>query len=141
MSKPQTVRKRNYKEFDVESFLTDIYNSDINSIVTGAKTIDTAAEAFENIVKSVLNTHAPMKVFQMRKNYIPFVSEETSELILNRKFLPEKAAKTKCKILIKEFNFQCKEVEKAVAKDEKEFVEKDLMMEWTQQNLENSGHL
>ena len=124
MSKPQTVRKRNYKEFDVENFLTDIYNSDINSIVTGAKTIDTAAEAFENIFKSILNTHAPMKVFQMRKNYNPSVTEETRELILNRKALQEEAAKTKCKILMKEFNFQCKEVKKAVAKDEKEFFEK-----------------
>ena len=93
MSKPQTVRKRNYKEFDVENFLTDIYNSDINSIVTGAKTIDTAAEAFENIFKSILNTHAPMKVFQMRKNYNPSVTEETRELILNRKALQEKQQK------------------------------------------------
>ena len=123
VSKPQTVKKRNYKEFDVESFLTDIYNSDINTIVTGAKTIDTAAEAFENIFKSVLNTHAPMKVFQMRKNYNPFVSEETRELILNRKALQEEAAKTKCKILMREFNYQCKEVKKAIAKDEKEFFE------------------
>ena len=53
-----------------------------------------------------------------------FVSEDTRELILNRKALQEEAAKTKCKILMKEFNFQCKEVKKAVAKDEKEFFEK-----------------
>jgi hypothetical protein len=68
VSKPQTVRKRNYKEFDIGFFLTDIYNSDINTIVTGPKTIFTAAEAFENILKSVLNTHACMKIFEMRKN-------------------------------------------------------------------------
>jgi hypothetical protein len=36
-----------------------------------------------------------MKVFQMRKNYNPFVSEETRELILNRKALQEEATKTK----------------------------------------------
>ena len=60
VSKPQTVRKRNYKEFNVESFLTDIYNSDINTIVTGAKTIDTAAEAFENIFKSFINNRVKM---------------------------------------------------------------------------------
>ena len=46
VSKPQSVKKRNYKEFDIGNFLTDIYNSDINTIVTGASTIDTAAEAF-----------------------------------------------------------------------------------------------
>jgi len=99
-------------------------NSDINTIVTGARTIDTAAEAFENIFKSTLNAHAPMKVFHMRKNYSPFVSVETKELILNRKALQEEAAKTKCKILIKEFNSHCKEVKKAVAKDEEEFFKK-----------------
>ena len=124
VSKPQSVKKRNYKEFDIGNFLTDIYNSDINTIVTGASTIDTAAEAFENIFKSTLNAHAPMKVFHMRKNNSPFLSEETKELILNRKALQEEAAKTKCKILIKEFNSHCKEVKKAVAKDEEEFFKK-----------------
>ena len=74
-----------------------------------------------------------MKVFHMRKNYSPFLSEETKELILNRKFLQEEAAKTKCKILIKEFNSHCKEVKKAVAKDEEEFLRKGLMVAWTQQ--------
>ena len=49
VSKPQSVKKRNYKEFNVGSFLSEIHNSGINTIVTGAKTIDAAAEAFENI--------------------------------------------------------------------------------------------
>ena len=55
-------------------------------------------------------------------------------MILNRKALQEEAAKTKCKILIKEFNSHCKEeVKKAVAKDEEEFLRKVLMMAWPQQ--------
>ena len=100
ISKPQSVKKPNYKEFNIGNFLRDIHNSDINPIVTRVRTIDTAAEAFENIFKSILNAHTPMKVFHMRKNYSPFVSVETKELILNRKALQEEAAKTKCKILI-----------------------------------------
>ena len=40
----------------------------------------------------------------MRKNYNPYVSEETKELILNRKTLQEEAAKTKYKVLKKKFN-------------------------------------
>ena len=71
VSKPQSVKKRNYKDFDVGKFLTDINNSDINGIVTGAGTIDTAAEAFENIFRSVLNYLAPTKIFHMRRNYNP----------------------------------------------------------------------
>ena len=35
VSKPQTVRKRTYKNFDAKSFLTDISNSDINEAVQG----------------------------------------------------------------------------------------------------------
>ena len=104
--------------------MSEIHNSGINTIVTGAKTIDAAAEAFENIFKHILNEHAPMKVFHMRKNYNPYVSEETKELILNRKALQEEAAKTKCKELKKEFNQLCKEVKKAVTKDEEEFYRK-----------------
>ena len=96
----------------------DIYKREINTIVTGARTTDAAAEAFENIFKSILNEHAPMKVFHVRKNYNPFVSEETKELILNRKSLQEEAAQTKCKKLKKEFNQFCKEVKKVVNKDE-----------------------
>ena len=51
VSKPQSVKKRNYKDFDVGKFLTDISNSDINNLVTRAETIDTATEAFENIFR------------------------------------------------------------------------------------------
>ena len=55
-------------------------------------------------------------------------AEETIELILNRKVLQEEAAKTKCKTLKKEFNLLCKEVKKAVTKDEEEFFKKGLKM-------------
>ena len=53
VSKPQSVKKRNYKEFNVESFLTEIYKSEINTIVTGARTIYAAAEAFGKIFKNI----------------------------------------------------------------------------------------
>jgi hypothetical protein len=86
MSKQQIVRKRIYKEFDVEGFLTDNYNSDMNTIVTGAKKKDTARY-------SVSNEEKPTK----------------------------------------KFNFQCKEVKKAVPKDKTAFLKLDLMTEWTQQ--------
>ena len=46
VSKPQSVRKRNYKNFNLESFLMDINQSELNTIVTGAETIDSAANAF-----------------------------------------------------------------------------------------------
>ena len=42
----------------------------------------------------------------------------------HKKALQEEAAKTKCKELKKEFNRLCKEVKKAVTKDEEEFYRK-----------------
>ena len=50
VSKPQSVRKRSYKDFNIEKTLTDIVTSDLNNIVTGAETIESAADAFENIL-------------------------------------------------------------------------------------------
>ena len=58
----------------------DIYKSEINTIVTGARTTDAAEKAFGNIFKYILNEHAPMKVFHVRMNYNPIVSEERKEL-------------------------------------------------------------
>jgi hypothetical protein len=46
----------------------------------------------------------------MRKNYNPCIFEETRELILNRKALQEEAANTNCNILMREFNYHCKEI-------------------------------
>ena len=40
ISKPRTVKKRNYKFFNVELFLTDILNSDINAAVTACEDLD-----------------------------------------------------------------------------------------------------
>ena len=104
VSKPQSVRKRNYKDFNKEKFLTDINTSDLNSIVTGAEMIESAADAFKNILRSILNHHAPMKTFHMRRNYNPHISEDTKDLIRNRNAVQEEATRTKSKILGKEFN-------------------------------------
>ena len=63
VSKPQSVRKRNYKNFDIGSFLTDINQSDLNTIVTGAERIESASNAFENIFRSRRSHKNKMKHF------------------------------------------------------------------------------
>ena len=57
----QPVKKRNDKEFNIEKFLMDIEKSEINTIFAGARTTDAAAEAFENIFKSILNENIPLE--------------------------------------------------------------------------------
>ena len=69
VSRPQTLRKRCYKEFDIASFLTQIYLSDINSKVTSIDSLDEAAETFESCFKAILYNHAPLKIIQIRRNY------------------------------------------------------------------------
>ena len=109
MSKPKTVRKRNYKNFDIKNFLSDVHSSDVNELVTRSETLDEAAGIFEEKFKAILDAHAPMKTFQMRKNYSPFITQETKDLIAKRRVLQEEVTKTGNLILLKEFRSKCKE--------------------------------
>ena len=123
VAKPQTLRKRMYKNFDIKTFLQDVNNSNINKLVTGTETLDAAAEIFEEKFRSILDYHAPMKTVQIRKNYSAFISEETKDLISVRKVLQEEVSKTGNPVLLKEFRYKCKEVKREVKTDEKKYFE------------------
>ena len=82
-NKPQTVMKRSYKNFNAGMFLQDIQNSDINKKVTEA-TVEDAAKIFQDVFGEVLDRHAPVKIFQTRKNYVPYLSEEVKQLMKER---------------------------------------------------------
>ena len=69
-SRPKFLKKRSYKNFNIEHFLTDINNSAINSRVTCLNDLDQAAEEFQNMFLEILDSHAPIKTYQMRKNYL-----------------------------------------------------------------------
>ena len=126
VTKPQTVRKRTYKNFCVEMFLTDILNSGINDLVTAIEDIEEAAEAFQRHFSKILDFHAPMKTFQMRNHYLPQISEETKLLIAERNALQEEASRSGNLLLLKEHKIKAKEVKNAVKVDKKEHFEKNL---------------
>ena len=71
-NKPKTIRKRSYKYFNKEDFIREIQYTDFSS-VTNEYDINTAAEAFSTIFNNVFNNHAPIKIFQNRKNYAPWL--------------------------------------------------------------------
>ena len=73
--KPQTVQKRNYKDFHIVAFLTDVKDSNIEKRVTSITDVDIAAKDFENIFRHLLDRYAPIKIFQTRKNYVPYLSD------------------------------------------------------------------
>ena len=79
--KPKVVKKRSYKNFKVENFLKEINSSNINRVVTSCTDVEDAALEFETIFRSILDKHAPVKVFQIRKSYSPYLSEQTKKLI------------------------------------------------------------
>ena len=116
VSKPQTVSRRSYKNFDIRSFLTEENSSNINQEVSESNYIDEAAEFYENLFRSILDKHAPIKTIQIRKNFSPFISNKTKEIILDRKALSEEAAKTDCKILKRDANRLGKVIKKKLIK-------------------------
>ena len=118
--KPQALRRRCYKKFSVERFLTDIYYSNINTSVTSHDTIEGAAEAFRNEFSAILNYNAPVRTIQIRKRYCPYLTEETKILIAERNTLHEEASRSNDKVLLEEFKIKAREVRKAVTRDKKQ---------------------
>ena len=53
IDRPKTVKKRSYKNFNIESFLNDILLSNINDIITSFEDLEGAADKFEKIFKHI----------------------------------------------------------------------------------------
>ena len=122
-SRPQVIKKRSYKHFIPEAFLVDILESNINTEVLKEHSVDGAAEKFETMFKKVLDNHAPERKIQMRRNYQPFVSEETKILINERRSLQQQAISSGCRELKKEFNRKNKEVKRKMKEDKMNYFE------------------
>ena len=99
--------KRRYKNFNVEE-------SDIDRAVTACDKIDTAAEIFEDKFKIILDKQAPIKIFQMRKHYTPYLREETKLIMEVRKVLKEEMTKYGDKDLAKKVKSQNKEIKNSI---------------------------
>ena len=80
---PRYIKKRSFKNFNADAFLSDIsklYWWDIYK----CEDVDTAVQLFTQKFTKVLDSHAPVKVFQSRCNYAPWISLSTKELIRQR---------------------------------------------------------
>ena len=123
--KPKVIMKRSYKNFRVEEFLKDIHNSNINQNVTAINNLEDAALEFEKTFKEILEVHAPIKIFQTRSNYSPFLSEKTKKLIEMRNSWKETAVKSGYKSAEKIAKDLGKEIKRATAKDKTTYFNKD----------------
>ena len=71
---PKTIKKRQYKNFSPYHFLSEVYECEQLggfSKVTNSSDIEEASANFSEIFGNILNNHAPLKVIQVRKNYVP----------------------------------------------------------------------
>ena len=120
------VKKRSYKSFNVQSFLTDINTSNINEIVVKEKDVNKAAQIFERKFKEVLDKHAKIKVFQQRKNYLPYLSEETKQTMADKKAVMSEACKKNDKELLKEGKRLGRVIKSLIKNDETKYFEEKL---------------
>ena len=79
------MRKRSYKTFVEEDFLRDLRTVDWSEVYQSDDP-DTSTEIFTRKFIDVLNLNAPWIVFQQKKHYKPWITENTKELIKTRKF-------------------------------------------------------
>ena len=86
----RTIRKRSYKYFDTDQFLEDVSEEDWTEVLV-CKDLDEAVATFTMKFKYVLNMHAPWVLFQQRKDYKPWITKETKELMSVRDEWKKKA--------------------------------------------------
>ena len=82
-SPAKTIRKRSYKNFNEQEYLKDIASLDFLDVYC-CLDVDEAAEVLTQKIVSVLNVHAPWVIFQQRRNFAPWVTENTLKLMKQR---------------------------------------------------------
>ena len=86
----RTIRKRSYKNFKEADYIRDIAHLDFTDVYT-AIDVDDAADLLTSKLVDVLNVHAPWIVFQQRKEFVPWLTSETVQLMKERDMLKEQA--------------------------------------------------
>ena len=79
----RTIRKRSYKSFDKEKYLSDLAQVDWSDVLC-CEDLDEATETLTRKLRYILNIHAPWVIFQQRKFFIPWLTNETKQLMADR---------------------------------------------------------
>ena len=105
-------------------FLEHVQASKINEAVTACNDVNEAAEIFQELFSCILDFHAPRKIFQTRKNYVPYLSDETKLLMAERD--EEEATKLGDETLMEEFRKIRNQVRKKVKKVHSDYYKQKL---------------
>ena len=87
---PVQINYRYYKKFNICRFNVDLRNK-INSDITSSSNYN----IFQNILREVLDNHAPLKKKYVRANNSPFMSKSLLKMIMNRSRFKNKYFKNK----------------------------------------------
>ena len=79
----RTIRKRSYKAFVKEDFLSQLEQIDWTPVYS-CRDVDLAVDIFTWLFRNVLDQHAPWVVYQLRKSFTPWVTPDTVEMIKKR---------------------------------------------------------
>ena len=123
-TQPKTIKKRNYKNFNAPEFLKEInelvQNGGFDRVLDN-NNVEEASALFSGIFGSVLNKHAPLKVFQVRNNYVPWVSDNTKKMQAARDTLKKEASDENCNEKFEAYKRLRNRIIKQLEKDEVEY--------------------
>ena len=94
MSSPRYIRKRCYKEFNPINYVQAVQQVNWLDLYL-AEDVDEAVSILSTKLTDTLDVMAPMKTIQARKNYVPWISQETLHLIKHRQQLHKLASETR----------------------------------------------
>ena len=79
-SPARIIRKRSYKNFKLAEFMEDLNKVDWTEVYL-CEDVDMAAEVFGRKFRFLVNQHAPWVRIQARKNFLPWLSSQTKEMM------------------------------------------------------------
>ena len=82
-AKPRIITKRNFKQFDIQGYLHDVFLVDWDRFLL-IPDVATAWQYFHTLFMKIVNKHAPIKRFRVKGRDNPWFSNELSELIHER---------------------------------------------------------
>ena len=92
--------------------------------------IEEASALFSGIFGSILNKHAPLKVFQVLNNYVPWVSKETKKMQDARDALKKEAAEENCNEKFEAYKRLRNRIRSQLEKDEVEYYKTKFYQEY-----------
>ena len=92
VSKPRMICKRSYKNFNPEIFLQEVRGLPLWQVYS-CEDPEVAVETLTSFLNEILGRLAPLKTFQVRKHYCPWITDYTKNLIYQRNLAQVEAQK------------------------------------------------